>query len=802
MKNNLFPYQRFSLFYYIKKMANMEKEVDQHSMIEPMKYEHKFQSINDRVKDSRTLVHNYNKFPNKNEGQVTGSAIDISKVMNLVVIDIDINKKLSENERTSIRSEIIEKLPFERIGLVQTPHGGLHIYCDKDDYPLTKSSDIKVYSCEKYDIDLFAGIEGGKQRWVMQSNSKIREMNDGVRTTLNYNDLNNYLAKTNLLGVDDILNVLGIDLSFKSFEPHIETKEKPLKRDITDVKPVLISDNGIVKKITRSLAEKVVDGLTGMVIHNDYKHIDEEITLYTLFRAINSLIDVEGIDSEFIDNVYDNVKTENKLTDKAKKNFDYARKRYSHSKSHPFVLLKIVKRYNNEFYYNEVKVLLNENIITEINVHKINMKEEFSFTDIRKKCKAKVYKSDEEIISDLTKVMRFIDVKMTFVFKDYDSKVNMCVLNYKNKTAAFELLSSVIVREEDGKETTLTALFKRNNDLFVVKDVCFNSTNSNVITVFQGYKYSNAMDGNKSLIVFFLDFVKEVIAAGNEELYDYINKWIASIIQKPGIKTETALILKGLQGIGKNVFTKVICELLSGYSASNVTDISELTGSFNSIVESKMLIVLNEMKNCGDERGANFDALKSIITDPVIRINEKFQPRRTAENVANFIFCTNNSFPVKIESGDRRYVVTQVSAKYKDNLKYWEDFHNKLNKEFYENLISYYQNLDISEFNTRKIPETDAKDDIIFASMSSIDVFCVNHYENLIEGMLVKTAMNYKPNEYKSERTFQLALKSKCDLVKKSEKGRQTYYYKLKNECKEFYEKFVEEKQDDKDMDF
>lgn len=63
-------------------------------------------------------------------------------------------------------------------------------------------------------------------------------------------------------------------------------------------------------------------------------------------------------------------------------------------------------------------------------------------------------------------------------------------------------------------------------------------------------------------------------------------------------------------------------------------------------------MVLNEVKNC---RLANFEALKSIITDDTVRIKEKNQPRRTAENVAHFIFCTNNSFPVKIEIGDRRY---------------------------------------------------------------------------------------------------------------------------------------------------
>ncbi|KAH7831198.1 putative Poxvirus D5 protein [Monocercomonoides exilis] len=166
-----------------------------------------------------------------------------------------------------------------------------------------------------------------------------------------------------------------------------------------------------------------------------------------------------------------------------------------------------------------------------------------------------------------------------------------------------------------------------------------------------------ANEQNNEIIKPFLDFTREVIVNDNDELYQYILCWISSIIQNPGEKTKTSLVLKGLQGIGKNVWTNELAELLAGYSCPNVIEIAELTGQFNSIVEVKMLIVLNELKNVGDDRTANFDALKKIITDSTIRINEKNQPRRTAENVANFIFVTNYTYPVKIEIGDRRYVV-------------------------------------------------------------------------------------------------------------------------------------------------
>jgi phage/plasmid-associated DNA primase len=78
--------------------------------------------------------------------------------------------------------------------------------------------------------------------------------------------------------------------------------------------------------------------------------------------------------------------------------------------------------------------------------------------------------------------------------------------------------------------------------------------------------------------------VREVIAADDKDPYDYVMRWFGSIIQHHGEKTEAALILKGLQGCGKNGFTNVLSHLVGRYAKINVTTIDELTGIFNSIV--------------------------------------------------------------------------------------------------------------------------------------------------------------------------------------------------------------------------
>jgi phage/plasmid-associated DNA primase len=173
-----------------------------------------------------------------------------------------------------------------------------------------------------------------------------------------------------------------------------------------------------------------------------------------------------------------------------------------------------------------------------------------------------------------------------------------------------------------------------------------------LLTIFQGFDYHIVEKIDFDRIQLFLNHVKETIAARDDNLFNYVLKWYASVVQNPGTKTEAAIVIKGMQGCGKNIFTNVLCKLIGRYDKSNVTTIDELTGNFNSRTENQMLIVLNELKNCGEERGANFDALKSLITDAPLRINEKNQPRYDAQNVANFIFVTNNVFPVKSEQGD------------------------------------------------------------------------------------------------------------------------------------------------------
>ena len=208
--------------------------------------------------------------------------------------------------------------------------------------------------------------------------------------------------------------------------------------------------------------------------------------------------------------------------------------------------------------------------------------------------------------------------------------------------------------------------------------------------------------------------------------------WIASILQKPDFKPETAIVILGNQGTGKNIFTNVICKLMARYAHENITNIESVVGKFNAVLENKKLIILNELQSIDTNKYLNSDALKSVITDHVIDINQKNEPQRKVENVCNFIMVSNNDFPIKVEDTDRRYLITKTSDIYRGDYKYFENLTNHFTSEFYENLFTFFMIMDIKEKNLRNIPETDARRNLKEASASTYELFVRERYREIV----------------------------------------------------------------------
>lgn len=374
----------------------------------------------------------------------------------------------------------------------------------------------------------------------------------------------------------------------------------------------------------------------------------------------------------------------------------------------------------------------------------IDLSESFNLSTLRTKdykLKGSVGINVNEFINDLKRCVTVINsARMVFVVKDYDGVKDTGKLTFLDEKGFERLMKSINLGYymKDGKKKQVNAYSiycEGTNKNYLMKNgMRFYDEREDIFSYFNGYDYKLLPEVNNAKIANFLNHVKEVIAKDNDELFEYIINWYSYILQNPAGKTETVLLITGQQGTGKNIFTNVLCELMKKYSNSNITKIDSVVGKFNSSIENMKLIVCNELSSVETNKYLNHDALKAVITEKEAVINEKNMPERLIENVVNLIMVSNNFNSAKVESGDRRYVVIEVSDKYKGNFEYFENLCKSFDNDFYNNLFTFFMKRDISKFNLRKIPMTQEREDLIEASKSSYQLFYEEYSESFVDG--------------------------------------------------------------------
>ncbi|KAA6390937.1 MAG: hypothetical protein EZS28_013537 [Streblomastix strix] len=353
--------------------------------------------------------------------------------------------------------------------------------------------------------------------------------------------------------------------------------------------------------------------------------------------------------------------------------------------------------------------------------------------DIWEKAIKGEYKDESQLMQDLMRVMCYItanDGSAMYMVKQWDSASGVNIIRYMSEQNVGSLLNKVIWK----KNKKTYDIFHEYNHLFHKIGIKFYSKNPNEFSIFQGLKCCVLDTIDMSVIEQFLGLVKDAIAGGDEIVYEYILNWLAWIVQNIGEKSGVAPVLIGSQGIGENRFNDAICELLAGYSVSNISDMDKLTGAFNALIEDKIMFVQNETNNIGTgyNKRANSDKLKIIITEKYVVISQKYIPDHMCESLTNFILVSNNQLPVWVEQSDRRFVICECKCPHREDFDYIDRLDKGYTTEFYDNLTTFLTFRDISKSNVHNIPMTAVKIDIVIACRSQIDEFIVKHYNQLV----------------------------------------------------------------------
>ena len=145
---------------------------------------------------------------------------------------------------------------------------------------------IKCYTSEDFDVDIFGRYDPTKRSIVVIPPSRIRANHSS--SVSKYTFICGSFDSCITRSVNDVLSSLKIKITTEQSD---------------DIKAI-ITETEHVSNTTDEFIQALVDGLYDLEVHNDggSMPIDKEVTLFTLFQALNALPD--GVIDEAYDNVF------------------------------------------------------------------------------------------------------------------------------------------------------------------------------------------------------------------------------------------------------------------------------------------------------------------------------------------------------------------------------------------------------------------------------------------------------------------------------------------------------------------
>lgn len=146
---------------------------------------------------------------------------------------------------------------------------------------------------------------------------------------------------------------------------------------------------------------------------------------------------------------------------------------------------------------------------------------------------------------------------------------------------------------------------------------------------------------------------------GHKEERRWFERWLALPLQRPGSKMFSSALLWGVgEGTGKSLVGKTLGRIYGkNYALINDTDLQD--GS-NAWAQNKQFVLGDDVT--GHENRKHAEKLKVIITQELIRINEKYIPAFNAPDLINYLFTSNRPDAFFLDDNNRRNFIWEVAC--------------------------------------------------------------------------------------------------------------------------------------------
>jgi len=203
----------------------------------------------------------------------------------------------------------------------------------------------------------------------------------------------------------------------------------------------------------------------------------------------------------------------------------------------------------------------------------------------------------------------------------------------------------------------------------------------------------------------YLEHIRENVCMGNEAHYEYLIQWMARAVQEPERTGEVAVILRGKRGTGKSKFVKVFGSLF-GRHFLQIADSKHLVGSFNSHLRDAVVVFGDEAFFAGDKRHEG--VLKTLITEENVFSEAKGIDAEQVPNYVHVILASNEDWVVPAGVDERRFLVLDVGDGKKKAFNYFAEMDREMDAGGRENLLHFLLSRDLSKFQVRDVPDTEA----------------------------------------------------------------------------------------------
>ena len=258
-----------------------------------------------------------------------------------------------------------------------------------------------------------------------------------------------------------------------------------------------------------------------------------------------------------------------------------------------------------------------------------------------------------------------------------------------------------------------------------------------------------------------LNYINEVLCSSNQDAYTFLLKWFSNMIR--GNRNDSAIYLKGPQGIGKSTLLEFIRDYVLGKPLCYQGGSRPLKTHFNSALSGKAMVIFEELENFSASEWISISSvLKRQITSTTLDIERKGKEMREETNLNNYILISNND-AIQDDDG-RRYFILPISTKYIGDKKYWDNVYSCFNDEVGQIFYSYLMDISLDGYNAQSYPITQPKLDSFSKRLDNVYKYLKDTFILTNKGIDRQTVQSLYDGYIAYCNKYQYKLKTKIDF--------------------------------------